>query len=274
MRSRARLSTHPIHPMLVTLPIGLWLTSWVFDVLGRWTGSPSLQLTGYYLVIAGCIGAVLAALPGAIDYFGVVPPNSSAKRRGAIHGLLNTAVLVAFLFVVYLRRGPDHGPSNLTLAISTVLILVLGYSGWLGGTLSYLNQIGVYRHYAQAKGLVERTITNIDQPLCNQSELADGQMLLVHDQRGSRHRRIVVGKSTHGLFAFADHCSHKGGPLCDGALVDNAVQCPWHGSQFDVRTGRVVSGPAEQSIETYPLREREGEVYLDQTGSDNIRRVA
>ena len=62
--------------------------------------------------------------------------------------------------------------------------------------------------------------------------------------------------------AFADRCTHKGGSLADGALVGCTVQCPWHGSQFDVRTGQVVNGPAEAAINTYTVAVHDGAVYV------------
>src|SRR5690348_8790465 len=86
MRSRARVSSHPIHPMLITFPFGLWVTSFIFDVIGRASGNQDLFAAGFYAVIAGCVGAALAAVPGVIDLFATVPPNSSARQRGYIHG--------------------------------------------------------------------------------------------------------------------------------------------------------------------------------------------
>jgi nitrite reductase/ring-hydroxylating ferredoxin subunit len=64
------------------------------------------------------------------------------------------------------------------------------------------------------------------------------------------------------MIAFSDHCTHKGGPLSDGALVGCTVQCPWHGSQFDVHTGRVVAGPAKSKIDVYETEIRGGEIYI------------
>jgi nitrite reductase/ring-hydroxylating ferredoxin subunit len=74
--------------------------------------------------------------------------------------------------------------------------------------------------------------------------------------------RVVVGRCGEGFFAFSDHCTHKGGPLHDGALVGCTVQCPWHGSQFDVTTGRVVAGPAKNKIVTYDTEVKGNEVYV------------
>ena len=75
-------------------------------------------------------------------------------------------------------------------------------------------------------------------------------------------KRVVIGRCPQGIAAFSDHCTHKGGSLADGALVGCTVQCPWHGSQFDVHTGRVVAGPATHQIETCAIEVRGGEVYV------------
>ena len=74
-------------------------------------------------------------------------------------------------------------------------------------------------------------------------------MKLVHVDE----ERIVVARTEQGLTAFSDRCTHKGGPLSDGTLICGTVQCPWHGSQFDVQTGRVTCGPAKEDIRTYPV---------------------
>jgi nitrite reductase/ring-hydroxylating ferredoxin subunit len=62
--------------------------------------------------------------------------------------------------------------------------------------------------------------------------------------------------------AFDDRCTHKGGSLADGALVCGTVQCPWHGSQFDVASGGVKSGPATQRVRTYEVEERDGRLWI------------
>jgi nitrite reductase/ring-hydroxylating ferredoxin subunit len=74
--------------------------------------------------------------------------------------------------------------------------------------------------------------------------------------------RVVLGRCPEGMIAFSDHCTHKGGALSDGALVGCTVQCPWHGSQFDTHTGRVIAGPAKNKIDIYETQTRAGEVYV------------
>ena len=79
--------------------------------------------------------------------------------------------------------------------------------------------------------------------------LGVNQMKLVH----AGDQRIVVARTETRYAAFDDRCTHKGGPLSDGALICGTVQCPWHGSQFDVHTGDVKCGPAEKKIGTYEI---------------------
>ena len=258
MRSKARVLSHPLHPMLIIFPLGLWIVSWIFDVIGVLSGNNLLTAASFYCAVAGIFGAVFAAAAGTVDWATVVPPNSSAKKRGALHGILNVLVLIAFLVICF-RRGHAANPvDGIELTISTIAIAVLGVSGWLGGTLSYRNQIGVDRRYAGAAQLKERTFDSWERPICHQSELGDGQVMLAKIQE----ERVVVARCSEGIVAFSDHCTHKGGPLSDGALVGCTVQCPWHGSQFDVRTGRVVAGPAGAQIKTYAIEIKAGEVYV------------
>jgi nitrite reductase/ring-hydroxylating ferredoxin subunit len=73
---------------------------------------------------------------------------------------------------------------------------------------------------------------------------------------------VVLARTEDGFVAFDDHCTHKGGPLSDGALVCGTVQCPWHGSQFNVRTGQVQHGPAEHNITVHNVVERDGRLWL------------
>lgn len=258
MRSRAAIKSHPIHPMLVAFPIALWVMAFIFDLIAVARDNSGLWAAGFYCVIAGCVTAVLAALPGALDWWTVVPPKSSAKSRGLLHGSLNVLALILFIYVAARQGSPAAEPDEITLAVMAVGVIILGISGWLGGTLVYRNQIGVDHRYAGSGTFKMRTLPNWNRPVCHQSELGDGQMLLACIGA----ERVVVGRCSEGLFAYSDHCTHKGGPLSDGALVDCTVQCPWHGSQFDVRTGRVVAGPAQEKITTYDLEIRNGEVYV------------
>lgn len=258
MLSRARILSHPIHPMLVAFPIGLWVASLIFDLIAVSTTNNLLWAAGFYCIVGGCVGAVLAAVPGVIDLFLAIPDRSSARKRGYLHGTLNVVALLVFIAVAWRRGGPWDPPDSTSLWLAFLGVVLIGFSGWLGGTLVYRNQIGVDHRYANAGKYKERSLEGWDRPVCNQAELGDGQMMLAKIEG----ERVAVGRCAEGMFAFSDHCTHRGGPLSDGALVGCTVQCPWHGSQFDVRSGRVVSGPAEKKIRIYEVQIRAGEVYL------------
>ncbi|HLY99506.1 MAG TPA: DUF2231 domain-containing protein [Candidatus Angelobacter sp.] len=272
MRSKASIQSHPIHPMLVAFPLGLWIAGSIFDLMALAQHNAALWAAGFYCVIAGCIGAVAAAVPGALDWLLVVPPQSSGKRTGLWHGSLNLLALVLFISVAWRQGGPDNVLDGIAFTLMAFGIIVIGISGWLGGTLVYRNQIGVDHRLAGAGKLKMRRLSGWDQPVCNQSELSDGQMMLATIDS----ERVVVGKCAEGLFAFSNHCTHHGGPLADGALVGCTVQCPWHGSQFDIRTGRVVAGPAENGIRVYAAEIRNSEVYVKPPKSPQVmpKRVA
>ncbi|HEY4677932.1 MAG TPA: DUF2231 domain-containing protein [Candidatus Angelobacter sp.] len=266
MRSKASIQSHPIHPMLVGFPIALWVTGFIFDLIGARGSNAGLWAAGFYSIIGGCVGAVLAATAGVVDWLYTVPPESSAKNRGLLHGGLNSFALLLFIYVAYRLGSPSAAPDGPTLLLMGIGVVIVAISGWLGGTLVYRNQIGVDRRYASAGKLKTRTIESWSKPVCNQSELGDGQMMLAI----VGGERIVVGRCSEGFFAFSDHCTHKGGPLSDGALVGCTVQCPWHGSQFDVRTGRVIAGPAQEKINTYSIEITGGEIYVQPPKPDEV----
>ena len=76
-------------------------------------------------------------------------------------------------------------------------------------------------------------------------------------------KRIVIGKTENGYVAFNDRCTHRGGSLAGGMMICGTVQCPWHGSQFDVNSGMVKAGPAKEKIEVYQISESEGKIFLN-----------
>src|SRR5690606_21327051 len=103
MKSKAHIRGHPIHPILVGFPIAFFTGTLLFDVLGTIRENPVFLQTGKYLTAAGIISALAAAVPGAVDYFFTVPPESSAKKRAAKHGLLNVGIVMLFLAALLTR---------------------------------------------------------------------------------------------------------------------------------------------------------------------------
>jgi nitrite reductase/ring-hydroxylating ferredoxin subunit len=137
---------------------------------------------------------------------------------------------------------------------------LLTVAGYMGGTLVTRNQISVDHRYARAGRWKEETAERRDGAVivAGAEELQVDQMKLLR----VGGRRIVLARTEDGYVAFDDGCTHKGGSLAGGAVICGVVQCPWHGSQFDVRTGDVKAGPAKKEIKTYRVEQRDGEVRL------------
>lgn len=246
--------------MLVAFPVAFLYGAFVFDFVGRLAAWRAWWTTGAYLSIAGIAMGVVAAVPGLIDYLLVVPPESSGKRRATYHMVVNVTALVAFV-IAWALRGPAMSPTAGTLVLEILGLVTITMGGWMGGTLVYRNQIGVDHRYAGAGRWRETEVEpHPGEPLtvARSDELGIDQMKLVH----FGDKRIVLGRTAQGYVAFDDHCTHKGGSLADGVLICGTVECPWHGSQFDVCTGAVRSGPAKEGIPTYQVEERGGEVQI------------
>jgi nitrite reductase/ring-hydroxylating ferredoxin subunit len=171
-----------------------------------------------------------------------------ARRIGLVHGLLNVASVVLFGSSLLARR---RGIRTTARSLAALGYAVSVAAARLGGNLVYGQRIGV-DHSASEKLPDEFT------PVFSESDLEDGKpvraehngapILLVH--RGSQ------------IFALAETCSHLGGPLSEGRLDGDVIQCPWHGSRFSIRDGHVVDGPAVHPQPCLEARIRSGEVEV------------
>ena len=143
MESRAKILGHPVHPMLVVLPLGLFIGAVLFDGLYLWGGSAPFAAAGYWNIAAGVVGGLLAAVFGLIDWV-AIPSGTRAKRIGLLHG--GSMVLVVLAFgIAWLLRGntPDNLPT-MGLFLLEASALVLGaIAGWLGGELVDRLAVGV-----------------------------------------------------------------------------------------------------------------------------------
>lgn len=260
MRSTAQIKGHPIHPALIPFPFAFLTGALLFDALGWIVGEGSFVTTGRYLAVAGVAAALVAAVPGIVDYFNTVPPNSSGKRRARKHGLLNLTAVALFAIAIWLRA---ETVGLVVLGVEAAAVALLSYAGWLGGTLVNRNMIGVDHRYADAGKWKEAHLEGKDEwlPAAREDELKPGQMKLLH-VKSLDGRRVALARTARGYVAFDDRCTHRGGSLAGGVLVGTTVQCLWHGSQFDVETGAVRCGPAKDSIARYDVMVSDGEVRV------------
>jgi len=261
MKSRAVALGHPVHPMLIPFPFAFLTGAVLFDAAGWLRDVPPWWTTGGHLGLAGIATALLAAIPGVIDYLYTVPPASSAKTRATRHMLVNLTAVALFAGAWWIRGGAATRPGAIVLALEVLGLGLLGTGGYMGGTLISRNLISVDHRYAQAGKWREETIdAPTDKPVvvARDDELKVDQMKLL--RIGAR--RIVLARTEKGYVAFDDRCTHNGGSLAGGVMICGTVQCLWHGSQFDVSTGKVKAGPAKKEIAVYRVKEEGGDVRL------------
>ncbi|MGY4099929.1 DUF2231 domain-containing protein [Nocardia sp. R16R-3T] len=146
---------HPFHPILVTVPIGAWVASVVFDIASHVVDDPDFLSRGArWLIAVGVLGALAAAVVGFLDLF-AIPAGTPAFRTGLVHMSLNLAITVAYALGFWWRStgGGPHGavPAG-PLALSIIALAVLTVSGYLGGKLAYHYGVRVADEATQATG--------------------------------------------------------------------------------------------------------------------------
>jgi uncharacterized membrane protein len=151
---------HPFHPILVTVPIGAWVSSLVFDVASRLVDHPGFLNQGSeWLIAIGVLGALAAATVGFLDLF-AIPPGTSAFRTGLTHMTLNLAITAAYVVNFLWRHGTYDRPQAVgqgQLALAVVSLAALGVSGYLGGKLAYRYGVRVADEGVQEEGFRARS---------------------------------------------------------------------------------------------------------------------
>jgi uncharacterized membrane protein len=141
MESKASIRKHPVHPMLVAFPIGLWTFAFVCDIVYAVSPGRIWQDMALYTLLGGVLTALLAAIPGFIDYLAITDRN--VKRVATIHMVLNLLAVAIFIFNLGLRLNPPARAGIQPIVISAIGIAFIVVSGWFGGTLVYKHRVGV-----------------------------------------------------------------------------------------------------------------------------------
>jgi uncharacterized membrane protein len=142
MNTPASVRNHPIHPMLIVFPIGLWVFSLVCDVIYH-AGSNNTfwKAVAFYTMAGGIAGALLAAIPGFIDYSSLTDPR--VKKIATTHMVVNIVVVALFLFNLGFRYNAAPEGEVVAVALSVIGIVLMSVSGWLGGSLVVEHHVGV-----------------------------------------------------------------------------------------------------------------------------------
>jgi uncharacterized membrane protein len=142
MESKTKLLGHAIHPMLIVFPLGLLATSFIFDIIYLLTNSAQWTVVAFYMIGAGVIGGLIAAIPGFLDWM-AIPRGTRAKNIGLVHGLGNVVIVVLFSVNWLIRRDAPEAPESVAIILSFLGIVLALLTGWLGGELVDRLAVGV-----------------------------------------------------------------------------------------------------------------------------------
>ncbi|MFN8594022.1 MAG: DUF2231 domain-containing protein [Thermomicrobiales bacterium] len=183
MESQTKFLGHPLHTMLIPLPLGLLSGAVAFDVLHHATGDDAWGAAATATMGAGIVGGLIAAPFGAADWF-AIPPGTRAKEIGRAHGLGNAVVLGLFTANWWLRRGKPREAQPLTLGLSLAGITLAAVTGWLGGEL--VDRLGVGVDYG----------ANLNAPTSLGNQPADAALGEVRLIVGEREERVPAGMAS------------------------------------------------------------------------------
>jgi nitrite reductase/ring-hydroxylating ferredoxin subunit/uncharacterized membrane protein len=242
---------HAAHPALVVVPLGSWVgASWLDLVGGRGSRDAARKL-----VFLGVVSAVPTALTGASDW----SDTTGAERRvGFVHALANASGLGLYVASWRARRQGHHlKGAGLALAGAGVV----GFSGWLGGHLAYALGVGV-----DTTAFLGAPSAWTD--VAAEADLAEGTPVAAT----AGVVPIVLVRSQGQIHALNDRCTHRGGPLHEGTLVDDCIECPWHGSRFRLADGSIAQGPATQPQPEFEVQVDAGRVLVRQPAEVRVAR--
>ena len=261
---------HPLHPMLVHFPIGLLLLSLSFDLASLvFPSVPDLVRDSFYAMLLGVITALIAAVPGFVDYTDI-RSDHPAKRTATVHLTLNLIVVALYGINLGVRSSSLVDPKiqMVPMILSFIGVALLSVSGYLGGRLVYDDGIGVGRHKRRTptpESTLYLPATNVANdgdlafvPIPEAESLGERETLRVEIDG----QVITIAKIDENLYAFQEFCTHRFGPLSEGAFEGFNVQCPWHNSCFDVRTGKVTQGPAKVDLKSFKVETRDGKICV------------
>lgn len=238
---------HPVHPMVTDVPIGAWTTAAVLDTL-ELCGSDKYRDGADAAISIGLVGAAGAAVTGLTDWTGTTEVE---RKAGLAHALLNIGATALYFTSFLLRKRKNSRKTAISLSMAGYCITTV--SAYIGGNLVYNQQVGV-NHTALPSGYPKEFV-----PVLPENELHENTMKCVHAGKVD----VLLVKKNNQIFAIANTCSHMGGPLSDGELLDDcSVQCPWHNSIFSLRNGDVIDGPATEPQPQFEVRISSGQIEV------------
>jgi nitrite reductase/ring-hydroxylating ferredoxin subunit/uncharacterized membrane protein len=243
---------HPLHPVMTDVPITAWMLTAVFDII--WLiAHPTWAANGAFVtVIVGLLGALGAIVTGLTDWSDTY---GAERRVGLNHALFNACATLLYLvsFILRLLAGPGDGIAAVVLGFVGLASLL--YAAYLGGDMVFAKGTGVNHTAWEAGGEDYEVVLPLESVEENTLYRVTAAGVPV----------VLLRQGLH-FYAISATCPHAGGPLDEGTLTGDIVQCPWHGSRFCMRDGRVLTGPATVNAPRYDVRVRNGQVELKRVG--------
>lgn len=236
---------HPLHPAIILVPTGLWTSSLLLDLTGE---ERAADLT----LALGTISAFGAAVTGAAQWQDAAN-DEKPRRIGALHASLNAAATLLYGASWTLRARGARGAG---IACSTAGYGIVLASAWLGGDLSYDLGIGVNHTAFEPKP--DRWSDALAE-----ADLEEGVPKRV-DVDGTA---VMLLRQGEEVFAISAICTHLGGPLDEGKIDGETVTCPWHGSVFCLRDGKLLHGPATAPEPAFEVRRAGGRIAVRHAGA-------
>jgi nitrite reductase/ring-hydroxylating ferredoxin subunit len=238
---------HPVHPVMVHIPVGAWLSAGLLDLV------PPFRPAATLLIGTGVASAVPASLSGAADWS---EQDSGVRRLGALHAALNTAALALYAGSLVARK---RGRTPLGLALSYAGLGVATGSAAIGGHMSYAQSSGASHATTAARALSKDWMD-----LGPLDDLPEGRPALRTGKGSSVAVPLAVVRRGARVDVFVGACAHLSGPLHEGSVEEvngsACLVCPWHGSAFDLDSGTARRGPAGNGQEKLEVRMEAGRV--------------
>jgi nitrite reductase/ring-hydroxylating ferredoxin subunit len=227
---------HPVHPVLVQVPVGAWLSA---SLLDAWPGN---EKASRRLVLVGLAASVPAGLAGAADWS---EQHEQQMRVGLVHALANAGAIALYAASAAVPARQATGLRLAGLATAAV-------GGFLGGHVAYRQSAGA-NQAEPVPHLVEPGWHDL-MPLAELGELANHKPV----KRMLGDVPVVVVRDGDIAHVLANRCSHLSGPLSGGDYHDGCLTCPWHGSTFRMADGTVARGPATAPQPVFRTRVADG----------------
>ncbi|MFF9521129.1 Rieske 2Fe-2S domain-containing protein [Streptomyces achromogenes] len=233
---------HPVHPLLVQVPVGSWLSAAVLDL------RPGRAREAGSLIAVGLAAAAPAALAGAVDWAEL---HRRQQRVGLVHALANTAAVGLYAASLACRV---KGRTKAGRGLGFLGLTAVATGGLLGGHLAYRQAAGA-NHAEEVPQVVSAgwhrigSVTEFPAGRPARRAVDDVPVLVVREADGTFH-------------ALAERCSHLAGPLSEGTLDGGCVRCPWHGSVFRLSDGWNVHGPATSPQPVFDTRVVDGHLEV------------